>query len=111
VGQPMGGYAHACQALVFQEVDLVNLGSHLRSFERSRLFTPGSMEHRELAYEGGEAGFMVLVVEPCSVPSSERIFQGKINKTSTGASLQSYAAYDFPVSSARLVSQEEIVLE
>jgi hypothetical protein len=32
-GQLMGGYAHACQALLFQEVDLVNRGSHLRSFD------------------------------------------------------------------------------
>jgi hypothetical protein len=70
----MGGYAHACQALLFQEVDLVNQGNHLRSFEQIRLFTPGSLEPREMAHEGGEAGFMVLVVEPCSVPSPEGIF-------------------------------------
>jgi hypothetical protein len=70
----MGGYADAYQALIFQEVDLVNQGSHLRSFGRSRLFTPGSLELGELAYEGGAAGFMVLLVEPYFVPSSERIF-------------------------------------
>jgi hypothetical protein len=80
MGQPMGGYAHTCQALLFQEVDLVDQGSHLRSFERSRLFTPGSLEHGESAYEGGEVGFVVLAVEPCSVPSPEGIFQGKIKK-------------------------------
>jgi hypothetical protein len=83
----MGSYAHACQAFLFQEVDLVNQGSHLRSFERSRRFTPSFLELRESAYEGGEAGFMVLAVEPCSMPSPERIFQGKIKKTSTRASL------------------------
>jgi hypothetical protein len=27
-GQPIGCYAHACQALLFQEVDLVNNDSH-----------------------------------------------------------------------------------
>jgi hypothetical protein len=77
-GQPVGGYAHVCQALLFQEVDLVDQGSHLRSFERSRLFTPGSLELRESSYEGGEAGFIVLTVESCFVPSPEGFFQGKI---------------------------------
>jgi hypothetical protein len=86
-GQLMGGYAHACQALLFQEVDLVNRGSHLRSFEWSRLFTPGSLELEESAYEGGEDGFVVLTIEPYSMPSLEGIFQGKIKKTSTRASL------------------------
>jgi hypothetical protein len=47
----MGGHAHACQAFFFQEVDLVNQGSHLRSFEQSRLFTPSSLELGKSAYE------------------------------------------------------------
>jgi hypothetical protein len=81
-GQPMGGYAHTCQAFLFQEVNLVNQGSHLRSFERSRLFTPSSLVLGESAYYGGEAGFVVLIAKPCSVPSPERIFQGEIKKTS-----------------------------
>jgi hypothetical protein len=84
--QPMGCHTHTCQALLLQEVDLVNLGHHLRSFEQSRLFSPGSLELRELAY-GGEAGFMVLAVEPCPMPSPKGIFQGKIQKTSTRVSL------------------------
>jgi hypothetical protein len=83
----MGGYAHACQALLFQEVDLVNQGIHLGSFEWSRLFTPGSLELEELGYEGGEAEFVVLTVEPCSVPSPDGVFLGKIKKTSTRANL------------------------
>jgi hypothetical protein len=58
VGHPMGGYTHVCQALLFEEVDLANQGSHLRSFERSRLFTQGSLELGESAYEGREAGFV-----------------------------------------------------
>jgi hypothetical protein len=87
MGQPMGGHTHPCQAFLFQKIDLVNQGNHLRSFERSRLFTPSSLELRESAYEGGEARFMVLIVEPCFVLSLERIFQGKIKKTSTRASL------------------------
>jgi hypothetical protein len=107
----MGGYADAYQALIIQEVDLVNQGSHLRSFGRSRLFTLGSLELGELAYEGGAAGFMVLLVEPYFVPSPERIFQRKIMKTSTRVSLQANATYDFLVCNARLVFQEEIVFE
>jgi hypothetical protein len=86
-GQPIGGYTHTGQAFLFQEVDLVNQGSHLRSFEWSRFFTPSSLELGELAYEGGEAGFVVLTVEPCSMPSPKRIFQRKIKKTSTRVSL------------------------
>jgi hypothetical protein len=58
-GQPMGGHTHACQALLFQEVNLIDQGHHLRSYERSRFFTPGSLELGESAYEGGETGFMV----------------------------------------------------
>jgi hypothetical protein len=78
----MGGHAHAYQAFLFQEVDLVNQGSHLRNYERSRLFTPISMELGKSAYKGREAGFMVLTVEPCALPSPDRIFQGEIKKTS-----------------------------
>jgi hypothetical protein len=35
----------------------------------------------------GEARFMVLTIEPCSVPSPERVLQRKIEKTSTRSSL------------------------
>jgi hypothetical protein len=59
----------------------------LRNFKRSRLFTLGSLELGKLAYEGREAGFMVLIVEPCSMPSAKRIFQGEIKETSTRAGL------------------------
>jgi hypothetical protein len=59
-------------------VDPVNQGPHLMSFERSRLFTLSSLELGELAYVGGEAGFVVLIVEPHPLPSLEQIFQRKI---------------------------------
>jgi hypothetical protein len=85
--QPMGSHTHTCQALLFQEVDPVDQGHHLRSFERSRPFTPSSLELGESAYEGGEAGLMVLVVEPSPMPSLEGIFQNKIQKTGTRVSL------------------------
>jgi hypothetical protein len=35
----------------------------------------------------GEALFMVLRIEPCSVPSPERILHRKVEKTSTRSSL------------------------
>jgi hypothetical protein len=76
----MGGQAHACQAFPFHEVDLVDQGSHLRSFEWSTLFTPGSLELRELVFEARKAGFMILTIEPCSMPSLERIFKGRSRK-------------------------------
>jgi hypothetical protein len=83
----MGSHTHACQALLFQEVDPVDEGHHLRSFERSRLLTPSSLELEESAYEGGEPGFMVLIVEPSPMPSLEGIFQRRIHKTSMRVSL------------------------
>jgi hypothetical protein len=33
---------------------------------------PGSLILRELAHKGGENGFMVFIVKPSLVPSSER---------------------------------------
>jgi hypothetical protein len=89
VGGPANAqlHTHTCQAFLFQEIDLVTQGNHLRSFEQSRLFTLGSLEHRQSACEGGEAGFVVLTVEPCSMPSPKSVFQGKIKKTSMRASL------------------------
>jgi hypothetical protein len=104
----MGSHAHAYQAFLFQEVDLVDQSSHLRDFEWNRLFTPGSLELRELAYEGREAGFVTLTVDPCSIPSPEIIFQGRIKETSTRAGLEAYAPYNIPVGSPQLVFQEVV---
>jgi hypothetical protein len=75
----------------------------LRDFKWSRLLTPGSLELGELTYERGEAGFRILTVEPCSMSSPERIFQGKIKEASTRVGLEAYAPYNFPVGGARLV--------
>jgi hypothetical protein len=52
----MDGYAHTSQALIFQEIDLVDQGNHLRSFEWSGLFAPSSLEFEESSYEGGRLG-------------------------------------------------------
>jgi hypothetical protein len=87
MGKPLSGPTHACQAFLFQEIDFINQGGHLRSFEWSRLFTPSPLELGESSHEGGEARFMVLTVEPCSMPSLERILQGKVEETSTRLSL------------------------
>jgi hypothetical protein len=83
----------------------------LRSFEWSGLSTPSLLVLGESSHEGGEARFMVLIVEPCSVPSPERILQGKVEKTSTRLSLYAYTTYDFPICGARLVFQEKIIFE
>jgi hypothetical protein len=79
----MGSHTHACQAFLFQEIDPIDQGSHLRSFVWSGLFTPRPLELGESSHEGRGARFMVLIVEPCFVPSLERIHQGKVEKTST----------------------------
>jgi hypothetical protein len=83
----------------------------LRGFKGSRVFTPCPLKLGWSAYKGREAGFMVLTIEPGIVPSSERIFQGKLKKANTRASLESYTSYDFSVCSAWLVFQEEIMFE
>jgi hypothetical protein len=56
----MGNHAHTCQALLFEEVDLVDQGHHLRSFKWSRLFTPGSLELGESSNKGGRLGSWFL---------------------------------------------------
>jgi hypothetical protein len=78
----MGAHTRAYQAFLFKETDLIDQGGHLRSFEWSGLFTPSPLEIGKSSHEGGEARFMVLTVEPCSVPSLERILQGKVEETS-----------------------------
>jgi hypothetical protein len=103
VGQPIGRHAHACQAFLFQELDLINQGSLLRSFEQGRLLTPSSLELRKSAYKGRKAGFMVLTVKPCSVPSPNRFFQGQIKKASTRVGLKTYTTYNFSVGCTWLV--------
>jgi hypothetical protein len=54
---------------------------------------------------------MVLIIEPCSMSSPERIFQGKIKETSTRAGMEAYAPSNFSVGNTRLVFQEEVVFE
>jgi hypothetical protein len=73
--------------------------------EWSWLFAPSSLELEELAYEWREVGFMVLAIEPCSVPSSERSFQQKVKEASARVGLKTYSPNNLPGSRTRLVFQ------
>jgi hypothetical protein len=65
----------------------------------------------ELAHEGREAGFMILAIEPCLMPSSKRSFQGKIEEAITRAGLETYAPNNLLVGKTQLVFQEEVAFE
>jgi hypothetical protein len=56
-------------------------------FKRSRLFAPRPLKFRESAYERREVGFIVLAVEPHSVPSTKGSLHGKFMEASARASL------------------------
>jgi hypothetical protein len=80
-------------------------------FKRSRLFTPGPLKFRELAYERREAGFMVLVEEPCPVPSTKGSLHRKVKEAGTRADLETHGPNNLAVSGARLIFQEKVVFE
>jgi hypothetical protein len=80
----------------------------LDKLEWSRLFTPSAIELRESAHEGREAGFMILAIEPCPMPSSKRCFQGKIEEASRRAGLETNAPNNLPVGGTRLAPQEVV---
>jgi hypothetical protein len=80
-------------------------------FKRSRLFTPGPLKFRESAYERREAGFVVLTVEPYSMPSPEGSLHQKVKEASTKAGLETHAPDNLVVSGTRLIFQETIVFE
>jgi hypothetical protein len=77
----------------------------------SRLFAPSSLELEESAYKSREAGFVVLTIEPCSVPSPESSFQRKVEEACVRAGLKTYSPNNLLVSGTRLVFQEEVVFE
>jgi hypothetical protein len=72
-------------------------------FNRSRLFTPRPLKFRESTYEKGEAGFMVLIVEPRHVPSPKGSFQQKVKEASTRIGLETHPSDNLAVSGALLV--------
>jgi hypothetical protein len=51
--------------MLFQEINLVGQGHDMGEFKRSRFFTPPPLKFREPTYKRREAGFVVLIVEPC----------------------------------------------
>jgi hypothetical protein len=69
----------------------------------SRLFTPSLIELGESAHKGREAGFMILAIESCPMPSPKRSFQGKIKEANMRAGLETYAPNNLSVGSTRLI--------
>jgi hypothetical protein len=79
--------------------------------KRSRLFTPRPQKFKELTYERREAGFMVLRVEPCHVPSPEGSLHWKVKEADVGVGLETHVPDNLAVSSARLILQEKVVFK
>jgi hypothetical protein len=71
----MGGHIVSCQALLLQKVDFVGQSGHVGEFEWNWLFTLGSLDLGESSNKRGEARFMVVIVEPCPMPSPQGSFQ------------------------------------
>jgi hypothetical protein len=90
-------------------VDFVGERCHSREFQWGRLFTPGPLELGESAYKRREAGFMVLIVEPCSMPSTEGRLHGEFKEASERVGLKTHAPNNLAVSGAQLIFQEEII--
>jgi hypothetical protein len=107
----MGGHVNSCQALLFQVVVFVGHNCYLGKFEVGELFTPCSLELKELAYKGWEARFMALGIKPGPMPSLERILQRKVEEASMRVGLKTYTPNNLSVSGTRLVFLKKIVLE
>jgi hypothetical protein len=71
----------------------------------------GSLVFRESANKSGEAGFMVLVIEPSLMLSLKRSLHWEFQEAATRASLKTHTPNNLVVFSARLVFQEEIILK
>jgi hypothetical protein len=80
-------------------------------FKRSRFFTPRPLKLRESAYERRETKFMVLAVEPHSVPSSKGILHWKVQEASVRAGLKTHTSVNLAISGAPLIFQEKVILE
>jgi hypothetical protein len=73
-------------------------------FKRSRIFTPQPLKFRESSYKRREAGFVVLILEPCPMPSLKGSLHRKVKDADARAGLESHAP---DVSGTRLVFQEK----
>jgi hypothetical protein len=80
-------------------------------FKRSRLFIPGPLKFRELAYERREAGFVVLAVEPWPMPTTKGSLHQKVKEAGARADLETHVPDNLAVSDARLIFQEKVVFE
>jgi hypothetical protein len=81
----------------------------VREFNRSRLFTPSPLVFRELVYEGREAGFLVLTIEPGPMISLKRSFHREFKKAASRVSLETHIPDNLLVSGTRLIFQEEVI--
>jgi hypothetical protein len=107
----MGGHADCSQVTLFQKINLVGQGRDIGEFKRSRFFTPRPQKFRESANKRREVGFMVLIVEPCPVPSLKGSLHRKVKEASMRAGLETHAPDNLVVSGTRLVFQEKVILE
>jgi hypothetical protein len=80
-------------------------------FIRSRFFSPRPLKFRKSAYERKEGGFVVLTLEPCSVPSPKGSFHQKFKEAGERAGLETHTSDNLAVSDAQLVFQEEVIFE
>jgi hypothetical protein len=69
------------------------------------------LKFREPAYKRREVGFMVLVVEPCLVPSPKGSLHQKVKEAGTRAGLETHAPNNLTISGTRLVFQEKVILQ
>jgi hypothetical protein len=77
----------------------------MREFKRGRFFTPRPQKFRESSYKRREDGFMVLIVEPCPVPSPKGSLHRKVKEASTWLGLETHDPDNLVVSGTRLVFQ------
>jgi hypothetical protein len=78
------------QSFFLQKVNLVHQGGNLGELEWSQLFAPSYLELGEPAYKWREAGFVVLAIEPCSMPSPEGSFQRKVEEANVRVGVKTY---------------------
>jgi hypothetical protein len=107
----MGGHADSSQVTLFHEVNLVGWGCDVGEFKRSSLFTPWPLKFRESACKRREARFVVLIVEPCPMPSPKGSLHWEVKEASVRAGLEAHTPDNLAVSSAWLIFQEKVILE
>jgi hypothetical protein len=105
----MGSHVDTCQVLFLQQVDFVGQGSDNGEFKWGGFFTLCPLELWELTNKRREAGFMILIIEPCPMPSMKRCFQVKFMNAGTRTGLETHAPNNLSVSGTRLIFQEVVL--